>query len=234
MVTKERIQIKGSRTGILISLDDQGEWSALVQELTAKLTKGVAFFQGAHVTVDVGARPVSGAEWAALVALLQTHQVALDGVLTSDREARLAARAQGLELVIPPSPPLRAVAPSPLAATDEAGNRSEGVLVHRTLRSGQIVRHPGHVVILGDVHAGAEIVAGGDVVVWGSLRGTVHAGALGDESAAIHALHLVPTQLRIAGRVSRPPEGGRKLPGPEVARIQGNAIIVEAWVSPRK
>jgi len=112
-----------------------------------------------------------------------------------------------------------------VAAPDEPG---EALFVWRTIRSGQVVRHQGHITIVGDVNAGAEVIAGGNVVVWGRLRGTVHAGALGDRLAMICAIELRPTQLRIADLIARAPDGavgGR----PEVAYIDGDQIAVESW-----
>jgi septum site-determining protein MinC len=75
-------------------------------------------------------------------------------------------------------------------------------LIKRTLRNGRTIHSDGHVIVLGDVNAGAMIIAAGDVIVWGKLRGTVHAGARGDESAVVCALYLAPTQLRIAGYIT--------------------------------
>lgn len=90
---------------------------------------------------------------------------------------------------------------------------SEGLLVRRTLRSGQVLQHLGHVVVIGDVNPGAEIIAGGDVVVWGRVRGTIHAGALGDNKAIVCALELRPTQLRIGSHIATsPPETGTSSP----------------------
>ena len=80
-------------------------------------------------------------------------------------------------------------------------------MIRRTLRSGRTVRSQGHVVVFGDVNPGAEIIAAGDVIVWGRLRGNVHAGANGDESAFVCALDMTPTQLRIAGYISISPTG---------------------------
>jgi septum site-determining protein MinC len=105
-----------------------------------------------------------------------------------------------------------------------------GVLIKRTLRSGRTVRSTGHVVVIGDVNPGAEIIAYGDVVVWGKLRGIVHAGANGDESANVCALDLAPTQLRIAGYISIPPSGKRRQPKPEMAHIVNGQIEAVAWL----
>jgi septum site-determining protein MinC len=92
------------------------------------------------------------------------------------------------------------------------------------------VRHTGHVVVVGDVNPGAEIIAGGDVVVWGRLRGTVHAGAGGDAAAVVCALVLAPTQLRIGSHIARSPGGepGRRIL-PEVASVQGDQIVAKPW-----
>ena len=90
------------------------------------------------------------------------------------------------------------------------------------------MRHPGHVVVLGDVNPGAEIVAGGHVLVWGRLRGVVHAGAAGDANATVAALDLAPTQLRIAGYIAvSPPKRGTVRP--EVALIRDGHLVAEPW-----
>ena len=86
------------------------------------------------------------------------------------------------------------------------------ILVRRTLRSGYSLQHSGHVVVIGDVNPGAEIIAGGDVIVWGHLRGMVHAGAEGNDDAVVCALDLAPTQLRIGGLIATTPRAPRQAP----------------------
>jgi septum site-determining protein MinC len=98
------------------------------------------------------------------------------------------------------------------------------------VRSGQVIRHTGHVVVIGDVHVGATVVAGGDIVVWGALYGTAHAGSMGDTSAIICALEMFPLQLRVADFIARPEENTpHKNPYPEVARARDDGIVVEQW-----
>lgn len=104
------------------------------------------------------------------------------------------------------------------------------ILISRTLRSGQSVFYPGNVVIIGDVNPGAQVTATGDVIVVGALRGMVHAGAGGDESAMVVAFRLEPTQLRIANHISRPPEGMTPAKQPEVARVKNGVVTIEAYV----
>lgn len=76
-----------------------------------------------------------------------------------------------------------------------------------TLRGGQALHHDGNVVVVGDVNPGAELIATGDVVVFGRLAGVAHAGAQGDSGARVYALKLEATQLRIATFIAAEDEG---------------------------
>jgi len=103
--------------------------------------------------------------------------------------------------------------------------------VKQTLRSGQTVSHKGDLVIVGDVNPGAEIMAEGDITVWGSLRGIAHAGVGGNSEAEIRALNLQPIQIRIASAIARAPDRPRisyaSGTGPETARIVEGKIRIQ-------
>jgi septum formation inhibitor MinC len=103
--------------------------------------------------------------------------------------------------------------------------------VKQTLRSGQTVSHKGDLVIIGDVNPGAEIMAEGDITVWGSLRGIAHAGVGGNSEAEIRALNLQPIQIRIASAIARAPDRPRisyaSGTGPETARIVEGKIRIQ-------
>ena len=108
------------------------------------------------------------------------------------------------------------------------------ILYEKSLRSGQNINFDGNVVVLGDVNPGAEIVAGGHILVMGRLRGVVHAGAAGDEDATITALSFAPTQVRIASHITRPPDGGKYGDRPpEIARIRDDNVVIEEYQPPR-
>jgi len=108
--------------------------------------------------------------------------------------------------------------------------RDEGnaIVIKRTLRSGQSISYNGDVVIVGDVNAGAEVIAEGDIIIIGTLRGVVHAGAMGNREAIIYALEFSPTQVRIADIIARAPEKVKSNLAPEIARIKDNNIVIEA------
>lgn len=220
-VTTGNVTIKGTREGLLIALGG-GEWGALLEELAERLERTATFFQGGRVTLEVGDRELPREGIQAIVELLARHGIALESVLSTAAETRQAAQALGLRTASEP----QVERPS---SRVERGS-SEGVLVRRTLRSGQVIHHPGHVVIIGDVNPGAEVVAGGDVVVWGRLRGLVHAGAVGDDGALVCALSLAPTQLRIGNHIARPPDQEEQGDQPpEMAQVRDGRIVVEPW-----
>ena len=97
---------------------------------------------------------------------------------------------------VSPSPAeARAREESPATASDDP-NRT--VILPHSLRSGFRREYGGSVVVLGDVNPGVEIVAGGDIIVMGALRGVAHAGAYGNTSAIVWARPIASAQIRIA------------------------------------
>ena len=220
--------IKGVRDGLQISLSPTAEWEAMTTELAAHFDEQSSFFAGARIIVDVGERPVPKYELTSLKALLERRGMTLWAVLSES--ATTVASTHALDLHTSTA----TVTPEHTEEDAESGINPEeigtsGVMIRRTLRSGRIVHSEGHVVIYGDVNPGAEIFAAGDIIIWGRLRGNVHAGVDGDEEAVVCALDMTPTQLRIAGYVVTSPADKQRQPQPEVARVRDGQIIVEAW-----
>ncbi len=214
------ISIKGGRDGLRLRLDDAVDWQVLREALSQQLAQKSGFFVGARLMLEIGDRTLSDVQMATLLELMQQHGVQVESVGATARESRDAARASGLTA--------RPLPRYPEPAMPNPANEHDGMLVTRTLRSGQVLRHHGNITLIGDMNPGAELIAGGSVVVWGRLRGLVHAGALGNAEAVVCALELRPTQLRIAEQITRAPDGaGRN--GPETARIEGGQIVVEPW-----
>jgi len=228
-VSPEPITIKGIRQGLLVTLQEgdwaNGDWSAELRALEARLGASPSFFRGGRVALDVGARELTRADVERARALLDQHQVELWAVVSKNPATEAAT--QELGLVIDVGLPQQREAEG--IPEEEETPFVEGLVVQRTLRSGQSLRHPGHIVVIGDVNPGAEVVAGGHIVVWGRVRGLVHAGALGDEEAVICALDLAPMQLRISGHIARSPEDARREPVPEMAAVREGRIVAVPW-----
>ncbi|MDO4582173.1 MAG: septum site-determining protein MinC [Bacillota bacterium] len=101
------------------------------------------------------------------------------------------------------------------------------VLLAKSIRGGQKVSARGSAVICGDVNPGAEIVATGNIVIMGTCRGMLHAGAEGDNEAYILAYTLAAQQLRIGEYVATVPEGLDNTPLKLVKVHDGHIIITE-------
>lgn len=100
---------------------------------------------------------------------------------------------------------------------------SETKFIQNSIRSGQREEYTGSLVICGDVNAGAEVIAGGNIMILGSLRGLAHAGANGNKKALISANCIDITQIRIANLVK---EVGEKIDKCPICKINSNEILI--------
>lgn len=235
MKTAERsVEVKGVRDGLMVRLSDDPDLD-VVEVLSFELAEKQGFLQGSRVTLAVGRRVLDFGLIVALQNLFERHGLTLWAILADEHETRDAARRAGLATRLSGSATdLEGNALPPLEA-DVHGNGARplpvanALFLRETLRSGRSIWHEGDVVVLGDVNPGAEVIAIGSVVVWGRLRGLVHAGAGGDERAVICALDLAPTQLRIADHIAVAPDDDSRRPAPEQATVRDGQIIAEPW-----
>ncbi len=218
------LNIKGIRQGLLITVPP-GRWAEVRPSLLKSIDDQPDFFRGAQIALQVGDRVLGAAELGELRDDLAQREITLWAVLSSAPGTQRASADLGLATQLERQAPRREEEELPF---DSEVHGEEAVLVRRTLRSGHRVRHPGHVVVLGDVNPGAEIIAGGNVIVWGRLRGVVHAGATGDEAAVVCALNMAPTQLRIAGHIAVSPERKGRA-APEMVHLMEGQLVAETW-----
>jgi septum site-determining protein MinC len=230
------IAIKGTRNGLLLTLEPETPFSEMLKALAERLAGAPDFFRGASLAVDTSRRALRTGEQTQLESLLAHYQMSV----MSLEQLSAARKDLGADLVPSLSTPDPAgTSPTMTVTTEMPQNQrdwresDDTLFLRKTVRSGQAIQHHSNVVVLGDVNAGAEIIAGGDIIIWGVLRGLVHAGYPDNENAVVCALMLAPVQLRIAHLLSRPPEGVEVQPRPEVASIKRGQIVVETWASGR-
>ncbi len=159
-----------------------------------------------------------------LAETLNTYQIQLKSVATSRRQTAITACTLGysVEQIQLQTSLSSDIQPTPTALAD-------ALYLQMTVRSGVEIRHPGTVIILGDINPSGIVIADGDILIWGRLRGVAHAGAGGNRESLIMALQMEPTQLRIADAVARAPEKSPTNFFPEVAHITPEGIrIVKA------
>lgn len=199
-------------------------WNDLYQQIQQRLNSGDRFWQpDTWVELVARDRLLDGRQLQAIHEVLSTAQLKLTRVLTNRRQTAVAAATAGYSVE-----QYRGEAPSP---PPEGGQALENPLyLETTVRSGGDICHNGNVIILGDLNPGSAVTAAGDILVWGRIRGNVHAGSKGNTRAVIMALQMEPNQIRIADFVARPPETPPMQFQPEVAYVvpQGAIRIARA------
>jgi septum site-determining protein MinC len=214
------IQIKGIRDGLLATFV-KAAWEDQCVALLAQIDERPAFFQGARLAIDVGSQILKVNNLVDLRDRLSERNVSLWAVIGESPTTEHTSQLLGLAT--------RISKPRPEEKRHDVIADDTALFINKTLRSGKRVEFPGHVVVMGDVNAGAEIIADGNVIVWGRVRGMIHAGAKGNRSATICALDLSATQLRIATEVSATLKP-QKDPKPEVASINSEGHLQsELW-----
>ncbi len=215
--------LKGTRNGMLLTLEPGYAWEQVMEALSARLAESPTFFQRSVLSIDTRRRALLSAEMEELRALLAPYEMTFKEV-GSDELNDPRVLPSGAKRPLPAGHSSSGLALRPGKDVQDA------LITRRTVRSGQRLQYESSVVIMGDVNSGGEVIAGGDVIVWGALRGTVHAGYPGNEEAVVGALVLAPVQLRIGHRASRPPEDDLPPPQtPEIASVKDGQIVVESW-----
>ncbi len=192
------VTLKGTGQGIRVVLDPSMEEPLLLRALEATMQDAARLVSGAALTVELQDRPLTPSLVQGLLDLTSRHDVRIRGIIGREE-------------------PRRPRAPEPRPAPS---------LVRRTLRAGQSMDEPGDLLLLGDVNAGAEVRAVGNVIILGALRGVAHAGAQGDLEAVVYAQEFSPIQVRIADLIALNP-GSKGGNGPEVAHTSADRIVVE-------
>ncbi|MGI8934086.1 septum site-determining protein MinC [Leptolyngbya sp. BC1307] len=224
-----QVQFKSERGRLMLLLPPAPEksrnpvyWEELRQQLKRRISGGERFFQP-HTPVHLIARDrlLDSQQVQEIDTLLTEAQLPLKRIYTSRRQTAVAAATAGYSVE-------QQTTLGYLGQGQEASRQAmdEPLYIQITLRSGVEVRHRGTVIVLGDANPGSSIVAEGDIFVWGRLRGVVHAGADGNRACRIMALHMQPTQLRIADQVARSPDDSPVQYQPEVAYIGSDGIRI--------
>ncbi|MGG6293042.1 septum site-determining protein MinC [Leptolyngbya sp. AN02str] len=196
-------------------------WTDIWQQFKHRLNAGERFWQpNTSVHLIARDRLLDVRQLQSIDDALNDVQLRLKRVYTSRRQTAVAAATTGLSVEQQPS--VSQLAP----ATETSQTLEEPLYLQTTVRSGMDLRHPGSIIIFGDVNPGSTITADGDILVWGYLRGVAHAGASGNNRCVIMALRLEPTQLRIGDMVARAPETPPNEYQPEVVYVATDGIRI--------
>ncbi|PSB32974.1 septum site-determining protein MinC [Chlorogloea sp. CCALA 695] len=223
-----QVRFKSEADRLLLILPTEAEmpasadnWSEIWQQMKQRLNAGDRFWQP-HTQVELLAadRLLDGRQLQQIADALGEVLLQMQRVRTSRRQTAVAAATAGY-CVEQQAILTTTLATAPVAATSPL---VEPLYLQMTIRSGVEIRHSGTVVVLGDINPGGIVVANGDILVWGRLRGIAHAGANANAKCLIMALQMEPTQLRIARYVARAPANSPEEYYPEVAYVTPDGI----------
>lgn len=196
----DSVVIKGTKEGLTVFIEKNDDFDDIRDKIYRKLAEGKGFFEGGKVKLKLKNGSFNSEQYKMLESLFTEF---------------------GMDL-LEASSPKTIIFPKP--------HRKRVLLLKKTVRSGQKILYKGTIIIIGDSNPGSELIATGDIIVMGALRGMAHAGAQGDTTAMVAAGKLQPTQLRIANVISRPPEGKQEPPQiPEIARLKNNVIVIDPY-----
>lgn len=179
------VVIKGNKNGIVVVLDENMPFDELKGCIVEKFTSASKFFENANMAISFEGRKLSDNEEREVLDVI-AKETDLNIVCVIDNDE---LRQQYFK---------KAVDNKIAEVTAHSGQFYKG-----TLRSGQVLESESSIVILGDVNPGGKVIAKGNVVVLGSLKGNIFAGAGGDEDAFVVAIEMDPMQIRIGTVIAR-------------------------------
>ena len=266
---KSDVIIKGNKLGFQIVLNPTLPFEQLLKEVEDKFRQADRFFdENRAYAISFEGRDLTPGEQNLIVDAISSCSrlrvgYIIDGARAVEKEFARAIEDLEDRNKEPDNPVIRADGVKELEPLPEEADRDEpekkaeewaehfpesfpesrvgmnGQFYRGTLRSGQKIEVPGSLVILGDINPGAQIIAGGNVVVLGCLKGIVYAGYPDDESAFVTSMLMKPMQIQIGPFIARAPDGKEERKrlrrrkkaesfSPKIAFIENNNIIIDS------
>ena len=202
----DRIFIKGNKSGItaIVKIDKFKDFEEMLENLIERLDVGKHFYKGATLTLVASLKLINERQMRRLRDVL-FEEILIKDCIFQDKDDKENKIFTGIY-------------------------EGRSKFLRRTVRSGQVIKYNGNIVIIGDVNSGAEIYAAGNIIVLGAIKGQVYAGTNGNNKAIISAFSLQPEILKICNTLTISPDDYEKPKYPEVAKLKDDNIIVEPYL----
>ncbi len=203
--------IKGTKNGIILKMDKELPFDEIKEQLAVKFDETAGFFKEANMALSFEGRELSDKETQEVLEIIRKHsKINIICLVDNNRFHEKVFEDAITERI------------NELSA--QTGQFYKG-----TLRSGQVFESESSVIILGDVNPGAKVIAKGNVVVLGALKGNIFAGAAGNENCFVAALDMNPMQIRIGDVLARCSDNAKrdKHAVPKVAFVENGSIFIE-------
>ena len=211
----ELVTIKSSHSGIELRLNANLPFPDLLKAVEEKFRQSADFFKNAKMAVSFSGRTLSISEEEQLIQVItQTTNLEIICIIDHDERKELIYK--------------RAV-----AQCLSEREKSDGQFYCGTLKRRQLLESESSIVILGDVEFGAKVVAKGNIIILGTLYGSVHAGAAGDRNAFIIALSMQPQRLVIGDIEAKRQliyQDSLSINGPQIAVVDGKRIYLDPLI----
>lgn len=211
---KQPVVIKANNFGLMIILDPELEFDALLNAVGEKFKESAKFFDNADMAVAFEGRKLTLEEEESIIDTI-TGNSSIHIICTIDNDPVKEERFK-----------------KKLEQITVSENASLAKIHRGYFRSGQMMEFDTGVVIIGDINPGAKVLAKGSIVVLGALKGEAEAGVGGNDDTFIIALDMSPIQLRIGSKIARCADnstvGGKsKCLSPKVAFVENDNICIE-------
>lgn len=206
MANKNYVVFKGTKDGVTLQFDPDAPFAEISEQLTKKTKEASGFFDNVKTALAFKGRTFTDEQEQELVRIV-VENTTMDITFVKTESSQIMQ----------------------MAAIAKREAIAENVTKYHkgSLRNGQKIDFDGSVVVIGDVNAGAEIKATGNIIILGQLKGIAHAGCDGIEEAFVSAVYMAPVQLRIADIITRFPDVNKRGPkAPEYAFVQEGQIFV--------
>ena len=217
MGMSQPVVLKSNRYGINLILDADMPFGQLEEAILEKFRESEKFFKNAKIAISFEGRRLSQEEEFSILDMI-AKKTSIQVICVVDQdEMREQMYKEKIDSYY----------------QDVADNTGE--FYKGTLRSGQVLKCDTSIVIIGDVNPGAKIIAKGNIVILGSLKGNAYAGAAGDESCFVTALDMDPVQIKIGNVIGRSADRGpweairnrHRTMDPQIALVSKGNIMIE-------
>lgn len=210
------VMIKGTKSGIILVLDDEIDFEELKSEIAKKFKNSSKFLGNATLALTFEGRKLSDKQQIDVIDIIHENtQLNIACVVDTDIEKEELLKKSLNERL--------------LELATNSGQFYKG-----NLRSGQVLESETSIIVLGDVNPGSKIVSKGNIIVLGALKGSAFAGASGNEGAFVMALDMHPVQIRISDIIARasdekPKKKRREPKEPKIAYVEEDNIYIEPF-----
>ena len=177
---KQKVIIKSNKYGLIVYMDTESTYDEILSEIKIKFADAAKFFRGANMAIAFEGHVLTKLQEQEIIETI-SDMAEVNIVCIFDNNEHTERLYQSV-----------------VKQSLEDLPRREGQFYRGTLKKRQVLESEKSIIVLGDVDHGATVVSKGNIVVLGTIRGTVHAGASGNKNAFVVALSMKPQSLRIA------------------------------------